>query len=132
MKNSNFNVRVLVLSIVAVVTMVFTSPVHANGGGDTVELKYIGTMKNQPLFQLNFNSTQDTEFIIVVRDEFNNILHRESFKGGTGNRKFLLNTDEIGDDAIRFEITGKTLDKTIVFEVNNEMKMVKDVVVSKR
>ena len=132
MKVSNFSLRVLVLSLVSLFSTAIVSPVNANGGGDTVELKYIGTMQNQPLFQLNFTGAQDSEFQIVVRDEFNNVLHRENFKGGTGNRKFLLNTEEIGESSVRFEITGKTLDKTVVFEINNESRTVKDVVVSKR
>ena len=132
MKNSKINLRVLAVSMAMLISMAVVSPVNANGGGDTVELRYIGIMQNQPLFQLDFTGSRDSEFLIVVRDEFNNVLHRENFRGGNGNRKFLLNTEEIGDSQVRFEITGKTLDKTIVFEINNESRTVKDVVVSKR
>jgi len=99
-------------------------------GGDTVELRFIGKIQDQPLFQMNFLSAEESEFIIVVRDEYNNVLYRDNFKGGNGSRKFML-TEEAAHSQIRFEISGKTLGKPVVFEINNHTKTVQDIVVNR-
>ena len=70
-----------------------------------IEMKFAGMIKNQPMFQLNFagNSLQD-EFTISITDEYGNSLYRENIKGENFTKKFLLNTDEIADNTLRFEI----------------------------
>ena len=60
-----------------------------------VELKYAGTFKNQPLIQLNFAGSKDEQF--------------------------LLNTDDLGDAVLKFEITGKKSGKTVSYQVNRNV-----------
>ncbi len=130
MKTSIISVRVLALAFMTFFSLTIVSPAFANGG-DTVELRMIGKIKNQPLFQLHFTGAGESEYTVVVKDEYNNILYKETLKGSSP-RKFLLNTEEIGDALISFEITGKSLEKPVVFEVNNYSRMVQDVVVNQR
>lgn len=90
-----------------------------------VTLKFIGTLNNQPLFQLSFSGTAEQDhFTIQVRDEYGNALYRENIIGRTFSKKFLLNTDEIGDDLIRFEITCKKTKQSIQYEVNPTTRLV--------
>jgi hypothetical protein len=97
-----------------------------------VELKLIGSINDQPLFQLSFagNAEQD-EFTIVIRDENGNSLYRENIKGENFTKKFLLNRDEIGDGSLRFEVSSKKFNKTVVYEVNRNTRQVEDLVVNK-
>lgn len=97
-----------------------------------VELKLIGSINDQPLFQLSFagNAEQD-EFTIVIRDENGNSLYRENIKGENFSKKFLLNRDEIGDGSLRFEVSSKKFNKTVVYEVNRNTRQVEDLVVNK-
>ncbi|MBK7562752.1 MAG: hypothetical protein IPI68_14955 [Chitinophagaceae bacterium] len=73
-----------------------------------VEMKFAGLLNNQPMFQLSFyGNAQQDEFTISIRDENGNSLYRENIKGENFTKKFLLNTDEIGDDTLLFEILSK-------------------------
>lgn len=133
MKTLLSNTRILAVAFASVFAIAFTTPALANDKTEPapVELKYLGQLKNQPLFELTFNNTQDNEFTVVIRDEFKNVLYKETVRNGVTSKKYLLNTDELGDVGLQFEITGRTTDKTIVYEVNRNSRLVEDLVVNK-
>lgn len=96
-----------------------------------VELKFIGTIRNQPLFQLSFaGSPEQDHFTILVKDEYGNPLYRENIIGRTFSKKFLLNTEEIGQDLIRFEITCRQTGQSVLYEVNAKTRIIKQWVVA--
>lgn len=134
MKNTLMNTRSFAIALATIFTISLASPALANDEKKTipVELKFIGNIENQPVFQLTFSNPVENEFTVVVRDEFNNVLYRDVVKGGNISKKFLLNTEELGDTDIQFEITGKKTDKTVIYEVNKKSRLVEDVVISKR
>lgn len=131
MKNI-FN-KTLAIALVAIFTLSFSTAALAidetNPSG--IELKFIGNVKNQPIFQLTANHPDETEYSVAVLDENNVVLYRENVKGGVAGKKFMLNTEELGDAAIRFEITGKKSNKTIVYEINRNSHVVSDLVINK-
>ena len=84
-----------------------------------VELKFVRLVKDQPIFQFDFmGNMQNDEFTILVRDEFNNILYKENIKGEFFTKSFLLNTDEVADDTLYFEIRSKKSNQSKVYPVN--------------
>jgi len=84
-----------------------------------VELKFIRWVKDQPIFQFNFSGNeQNDEFTITVRDEFNNILYKENIKAEFFTKSFLLNTDQVADDTLYFEIRSKKSNHSKVYPVN--------------
>lgn len=94
------------------------------------ELKFLGHVNDQPVFQLKLDNSAEQEFTIVIRDENQNVLYRYSSNQDTFNKKFMLNTEEIGDDQLRFEISvGKT--KPVVYLVNQYSRRIDEVVVNK-
>src|SRR5882724_406602 len=105
MKTVKISSRLLSIALVVSFIMAFASPVLANDDKKLipVEMKYVGTMKDQPLFHLVFNGTEEKEFTISIRDEYGNILYRENVKGTSFTRRFLLNTEELGDTELKFE-----------------------------
>lgn len=130
MKTLLINTRILAIAFASVFAVAFTSPVlAAEKDPAPVELKYLGQLRNQPLFELTFNNEENTEFLVVIRDEFRNVLYKETVKAGVTSRKYALNTDDLGDISIQFEITGKQTDKTIVYEVNKNSRFVEDMTV---
>jgi hypothetical protein len=97
-----------------------------------VELKLVGNINNQPIFQLSYaGNTEQDEFTIVIRDEDGNALYRENIKGENFTKKFLLNKDEVGDGALRFEVSSKKFSKTVVYEINRNTRQVEELVISK-
>jgi hypothetical protein len=127
------NTRLAAVALVALFTVAFTAPALANDEKKVipVELKFIGNIKNQPLFHMTFNSTEESEYTITVRDEYGNVLYKDNVKGGTFTKKFMLNTEELGDAELKFEVTGKGFEKPVVFEINKYTRYVEDVVVNK-
>ncbi len=126
--------RIFTIALASVFTIGLSNTALANDEKKAipVELKFIGNIENQPVFQLTFTNAEENDFTIVVRDEFNTVLYRDYVKAGNVTKKFLLNTDELGNTAIFFEITGKKTTKTVVYEVNKQSRVVEDVVISKK
>lgn len=130
---SMMNTRLVAIALVTVLSVAFSTPALA--GDETkvipVELKFIGNVQNQPLFHMTFNSTDDSEFTIIVRDQVGNILYKDVVKGKNISKKFMLNTEELGDAELKFTVTSKSYEKPVVFEVNKQTRFVQDVVVNK-
>ncbi|RYY52094.1 MAG: hypothetical protein EOO05_22350 [Chitinophagaceae bacterium] len=131
MKNI-FN-KALAVALVAIFTVSFSTKALAIDETNTsgVELKFIGNLKNQPIFQLTANHPEETEYTVSVIDENNVVLYKDNVKSGVAGKKFMLNTEELGDASVRFEITGKKSNKTIVYEVNRNSHVVSDLVINK-
>ena len=84
-----------------------------------VELKFIRWVKDQPIFQFDFSGNgQNDEFAIMIRDEFNNILYKENITAELFTKSFLLNTNEIADHILYFEIRSKKSNQSKVYAVN--------------
>lgn len=134
MKKVLINTRIFAIALAVTFTTAFNSPALAIDEKKPipVEMKFVGNVENQPVFELIFTGTEENEFMIVVRDEFNYELYRDNIKAGHVTKKFLLNTEELGDAAIQFEITDKKSNETVIFEVNKKQSFIEDVVISKR
>ena len=89
-----------------------------------VELKYAGTFKNQPLIQLNFTNTgEDNVFSISITDETGIVLYSADVKGSVLSKQFLLNTDDLGDAVLNFEITGRKTGKKVSYRVSRHLEV---------
>lgn len=133
MKTRKISTRLLAIALVASFAIAFASPALANEDKKTVpvELKFIGNVKDQPLFHLVFSGKEETQYTIVIRDENGNALYRDNLKGTNFIQKFLLNTETLDGAKLKFEVSSKSYEKPVVFEVNTEYRYVEDVVVNK-
>jgi hypothetical protein len=113
------NKRIVVIAFFTVFST-GVMPVRAHESDPVpVELKFIRWVKEQPIFQFDFSgNVQNDEFTITLRDEFNNILYNENIKGEFFTKSFLLNTDEVADHTLYFEIRSKKLNRSKVYPVN--------------
>lgn len=92
-----------------------------------VELSYIGSIKNQPLFQLNFSgSAAENEFSISVTDENGFVFYEGSVKGEKFSKQFLFDTENLGETTVRFAITGKKSGKNVNYTVNRQRKVLEE------
>jgi len=133
MKSRLINIRIFAIALAVTFTTAFSTPALAidEKKAIPVELKFVGNINKQPVFQLNFSNTEVNEYTIIVRDEHYNVLYRDKVKGGNITKKFILNTEELGDGDIQFEIIGKKTDKKVVYEVSTVARLVEDVVINK-
>ena len=133
MKNALINTRIFAIALAVTCTTAFSTPALAIEEKKTipVELKFVGNINNQPVFMLNFTNTEVNEYTVIVRDNYGIVLYKDKVKGSNMTQKFILNTNDLGEGEIKFEIIGKKTDKTAVYEVNTVSRLVSDVVVSK-
>ncbi len=134
MKKVLMNTRILAIALAATFATASSTSALATEAKKAipVELKFVGNIESQPVFQLSFDNAVESDYTIVVRDEYNNVLYRDNVKGGKMTKKFMLNTEELGDVAIQFEIIGKKTEKTVIYEVNKKSRLVEDLVISKK
>ncbi|MEP6617341.1 MAG: hypothetical protein ABJA57_12210 [Ginsengibacter sp.] len=89
-----------------------------------VEFKYIGKMNNQPLFQLNFNNVESSDFIITLTDQTGAVIYDEKISGKDLSRKYMLNLDEIDASEVKFLIKNKTNNSATNFTVKRNYSLV--------
>ena len=96
-----------------------------------VEMKFMGKINDQPLFMLIFTGNpSQNNFNITIRDEFDEVLYRENILGEHFSKKFLLNTDELGDVTLLFEINCRKTKRKVIYRVNRTTKLMEDVAIS--
>ena len=131
---SVINFRNTAIALLTVFATAMATSVHATDDKDNVaaELRFIGNFRSKPVFELTFtNPGVQAEFIVNIRDEYGNSIYKETVNSSVISKKFMLNTDEITDDVLRFEITSKQNNKTIVYKVNQTSRLVEDIAVTK-
>jgi hypothetical protein len=128
------NYGMMLLALVAF-TLAFSTTTLANGEknpkSSTIELKFIGHYENQPVFQLDLNNVEEDEFSITFRDDYGNVLYSGKVKGSNISKKFMLNTEEIGDNVLSVEVKAKKNDKSEVYKINRSRSYVEETVVNR-
>jgi hypothetical protein len=123
------------LAIVALAfTLAFSTPTMANDGekGDhKTELKFIGNMENQPVFELNLANKEEDEYTVIFRDENGNVLYNDKFKGAGLNKKFMLKSEEFGDEILNVIVKSKLGNTTEVYTINRSHSYVEETQVNK-
>ena len=133
MKRVLINTRIFAIALAITSTTAFSTPALAieDKKAIPVELKFLGNINSQPVIQLNFTNSEVTEYTVVIRDSYGVVLYKDKLKGRNITQKFILNTEDLGDGEVHFEITGGKDDKTAHYEVNTVSRVVEDVVVNK-
>jgi hypothetical protein len=113
------NKRIVVIAFFTVFTAALAPATANESEAVPVELRFVRWVTDQPIFQFDFRGTaQNDEFAIIIKDEFNNVLHKENIKGELFTKSYLLNTNEIADDTLYFEIRSKKSNQSKTYPVN--------------
>lgn len=125
------------LIVVAFFTAFSVSSAQDAMAGDStntipVELKFMGRSNNHLQFKLSFAGNIDhNDFTIIIRDEKNTMLYKENIKGENFSKSFLVNTDEVGDNKLTFEVISKKSKESVVYEVNRKTYVAEEMIVNK-
>ena len=133
MKRVFNNNRLIALAFFTVFSLAMAPTVLANESNPVpVELKFLGKIKSQSLFQLNFNGNAEENFFSInILDESGNNLYSENIKGEVFSKRFLFNSDELGDNPIRITVTNRKTKKTVMFEISKKSSFVEEMLISK-
>ncbi len=133
MKQVINNMKTVVAAFVLVLTLGFANTSFANNGENTnaVELKYLGNLKNQPVFQLNIKGAVGAEFMVRITDEANNVVYAEKLKGLDISKKFQLSDEALENSLLTFEVINKKDNSVTTFKVRNNTRTVQDIEIAK-
>jgi hypothetical protein len=96
-----------------------------------VEIKYLGTIDDQPVFQLDFDNAYEKNVKLSITDENGLLL----YGGRTNEKKFSkkFKFEKAGIDPVKltFTLTTGKEKQSQVFEINTKVWTVKDVVVTR-
>jgi len=133
MKKIFSNNRLIAFAFITVFSMAAAPAAMATDKNPAVPVSFtfVGHVKNQPMFELSFtgNETQN-DFTIIITDEYGNSLYRENIKAATFTKKFLINTEELGDETLHFTIFCKNTKGSVEYAVNRNTRQVNEVVIS--
>lgn len=118
----------------ALFTIAATSATLANDttGSISSELKYLGVSNDQHVFQLNIDGAGiENNFTVLIIDKVGNTLYRENLKGEKLSKKFLINSDLVNDNELKFQITDRKSNQSVVYKINQTVQTIQDVVVNK-
>jgi len=120
-------------TIALVVALSFTATVSwaFDGTKDTpvVSLKYVGLIQNQPTFQLDLNSVEETDFYVSIKDQYGQVIYNEKIKAKNFTRNYRLNTSV--DDAILKVEVREGNKKPEVFTINRNTRYYEETSISK-
>ncbi len=136
MKQAIKTTRMITMGLFTLCTMGLSEATFARvKTGNPVELKFIGKIKNQPVFELNLNNNEADEYFINIKDENYNVLYSEKIKGENLSRKYQLAIDEADLNApefgVRVEVTSAKTHKTQVYKISSKTSTVENFVIAK-
>lgn len=132
MKTTIKNTLIGLFTFAAIFAVSFANATTTEDVSPAAELKVVGKLDNQPVFQLSLNNAQNAKFIIVVKDETGAIVYQETVSGVNIKRKYQLNTEELGASGLSFEIIGKNNEKPVVFTVESNVTINEETLIVKK
>jgi hypothetical protein len=97
-----------------------------------VELKLLGDMKDQTVFEMTLTSAEEEEFTIVIRDLQGNLLFKDKLTGTNITRKFRLeNIDEFENGSLLVEVKTKRSNKSEQYKINKNTRLIQETVITK-
>lgn len=132
MKTTKNIAKVLTFTFFAFLTL-GTSLTGFAGVSDStpVELKFVGNLQNQPVFQLDLHNEKAGEYFIIIKDANSEVIFSETLKGTQISRKYKFLTEEVDISSLQLEITNKKENTTTVYTVNRQLRTVQDVVINR-
>jgi hypothetical protein len=97
----------------------------------TIELKVVANVNDQPVLLLSLNNQEEEEFQVTIKDQAGNIFYSDKVKGTMITKKFMINSNEIGDDAVYVEVKSKKSNKVEVYNVARNRTYIQETTVSR-
>ena len=126
--------KATLIAIIAALATVFTNPAVASTKTDppVSEVKYLGFVGNNPVFELNLNGIQSDNYLISIRDASGTVIFSERLSGKNISRKYRIDTEEvIPEGGLRFEIRAGSSNKTEVYVAGTTESITREMAVNK-
>ena len=127
--------KAIIIAMMALISTSFSNPLSAmdkKTDPPGVEIKYLGFLDKNPVFEIIFNNGQVDNYFITIRDEAGTTLHSEKISGKSVSRRYRINTEEvIPEGGLRFEIRVGSTNKTEVYVAGITENVTREMAVNK-
>jgi len=127
--------KAIIIAMMALISTSFSNPLSAmdkKTDPPGVEIKYLGFLDKNPVFEIIFNNGQVDNYFITIRDEAGTTLHSEKISGKSISRRYRINTEEvIPEGGLRFEIRVGSTNKTEVYVAGVTESVTREMAVNK-
>ena len=96
-----------------------------------VNVKYLGTIDNQPVVRIEFENPESTSYVLSIKDEDGNVLYTDVFKEQRFGKSFQFQRSDIERTKYTFTLSSSKQKIAQSFEVSTNLRTVQDVVVTK-
>lgn len=96
-----------------------------------VNIRYVGLVEDRAHFQFDLVNDNEEPYLLMIQEQDGTILYKEKIDKKEFSKKFAWENGSIDSYKLIFTVTGMKSKKTQSFEVNTEIRTVKDVVISK-
>jgi hypothetical protein len=118
----------------------FSAPAFANKKQEVVntpagivpDVAFVGNDANSSTFLVSFNYGGKVKFELTIRDVNDDVLYRSFLETEKSSTYFKLLNQENGNENYKFSIRVLPEEKVHTFEVNSNVRMVKNVIVVKQ
>ena len=132
------NVTTTMSKLVAIIAVVILSVASANATGKEnnkketpVEVKFLGNLNEQPVFQIQFDNATEEEILFVLRDAEGTVVYSEKFSGKKFSKKFQFEKADLSDLNVQLELVSKKTNETQAYTISKSTRTVDEVVVSR-
>jgi hypothetical protein len=129
------NNKAIIIAMMAFIGTSFSNPVSAmdkKSDPPGVEIRYLGFVNNNPVFEIITNNVQADNFFVTIRDEAGTVLFSEKLSGKNFSRKYRIDTDEeIAEGGLRFEVRSANSKKTEVYVAGISENITREMAVTK-
>ena len=101
------------------------------GDNPVFSIRYVGAVNDRAQFQVDMVNQNEETYLLTIQDEAGMYLYKEKINVKTFTKKFEWQNEDLHANKLVFTVTGLKSKKTQVFEVNTEVRTVRDVVISK-
>jgi len=131
MKKIIRNNRIIAIALITVFSLATVPAALANGSKEVpAELSYVGQIKSHQLFQLSVAGDElNDEFLILIKDDFGNLVYKENIKSASFTKRFLFDAEELSSYPLHFEVFSRKTKKSVVYAINSSISQVENVVI---
>ena len=131
MKKIFRNSRIIAVAFLTIfsVTAKATDSVRINPAVPA-ELKYAGMLKENPVFELSVDGEQADDYVISIADANGTRLYTEKIKADKFTKRFLLNSEELGEEKLYFTVYSRKTNQSSVYEISSITRYISETTVN--
>ena len=126
-----------IFSRLALASILFFSVFTANAqetakyNESPLQIKYLGVVDNQPLFQVDFDNESGDTYLLSIKADDGTTLYTQTVKEKKFSKKIKWNNPDFDRTKLLFTLSNDKSKQSQVFEINTSLREVRDVVITK-